>query len=257
MRASIIIGMLAATLAPASAYAADAGFDEATKAAALESMGADERAGREAYFTSQRYELLAYEQIFVPIENGRLRPERAVRGSNAARVTTQASNSYVYNGLYISISASRDTEITFEYRYFVQAYFDWQGSTQPWNGTLGDDGFTLYWGNGLGLVGDYFWGKYRDGSSILGYRESAPPNCCVGWMFLEKKSGSSSIADFGWLNSTVNRATFQDQATNFTVKYLHTWGSYNYSFSWGSGPSVSMSPSTSSQGISTYVNIRT
>jgi len=161
-------------------------------------------------------------------------------------------------GLYISIAVAWDRDVTFEYRYDIQSYFDWQGSTSPWNGVAGDDGLAIYWGNNLALLSDFFWGKYRYGTYLQhASREEAPPNSGVGWKFWEAKNNCCSVADFGWLTATVARSNFTNTITNFTVKYIHSWANLSYVFSWGAGPSVSFSPTTSNHPISTYTNIRT
>lgn len=154
-------------------------------------------------------------------------------------------------------SVAWDTSIKTDYRYDIQTQFDWQGSTQPWNGTLGDDGIAIYWGNSLNLRSDYFWGKYRDGSNLQDVsRSDAPPQSGVAWSFWEAKNNCCSIADFGWLTATVSRNNYTNFQTTFAVKYIHSWQNLSYAFSWGNGPSVNFSPANGSQGIaaSTWVN---
>ncbi len=232
-------------------------------------MPADERAEREKYFLDSRYVILSYAQIWEAADgSGSVTQlttvgstQRIERGSMPGRQSKpieQASSSYVFNGLYISIAVAWDTSIKFEYRYDIQTNFDWQGSTNPWNGVLGDDGIAIYWGNNLALLSDFFWGKYRDGTNLMDVsREEAPPNSGVGWKFWEAKNNCCSVADFGWLTATVAKANFTNTITNFTVKYIHSWANLSYGFSWGIGPSVSFSPGNSTQAISTYTNVRT
>jgi hypothetical protein len=245
------------------------GMTDRQVAVALGSMPANERAERENYFVDSRYVVVAYAQIWEQSDGSgsvtRLMTGGAtqtiIAGSAlglSPNLDVQASSSYVFQGLYISIAVAWDTDVTFEYRYDVQSYFDWQGSTSPWNGVPGDDGLAIYWGNNLALLSDFFWGKYRDGTYLQhASREEAPPNSGVGWKFWEAKNNCCSIADFGWLTATVARSNFTNTITNFTVKYIHSWANLSYTFSWGAGPSVGFSPSTSTQAISTYTSVRT
>lgn len=267
------VAMAVMLSAPLTANAAGlpkpTGLSPTQLSVAMSSMPAIEQVNRAAYFLDPRWVVVGYAQMWVsPDMAASLQTVTTAAGSQttasptarSARSGVQpaASGSYVFNGLYISIAVAWDTDITFEYRYDIQAFFDWQGSTVPWNGTTGDDGFAIYWGNSLALLSDFFWGVYRDGTSIgHASREEAPPNQGVGWKFWESKNNSGSIADYGWLTSTVARANFTNTITNFSVKYIHSWANYSYSFSWGAGPSVTFTPTTSTQAISTYASLRT
>lgn len=66
-----------------------------------------------------------------------------------------------------------------------------------------------------------------------------------------------SIAAYGYLWAIARRSNYTDTIANFTVKYIHTRQNNDYSFSWGSGPSVSFSPSSGSQPVTAYVSLRT
>ncbi len=261
--------LVAPTLNPGRAATLDPnGLSTTQVATAFASMPAGERTERSKYFTDSRWVVMGYTQIWVPATGATAvqtvttplgsTTTQAAAPRTPATLAQTASSTYSFNGLYISIAVAWDTSIRFEYRYDIQAFFDWQGNTYPWNGVLGVDGFAIYWGNSLALLSDYFWGKYRDGTNLQNAsRNEAPPNSGVGWTFWEAKNNCCSIADFGWLTATVAKANFANSITNFNVKYIHSWANLSYGFSWGSGPSVSFSPSTSSQPISTYTSLRT
>ncbi|MBI2780605.1 MAG: hypothetical protein HYX55_02260 [Chloroflexi bacterium] len=264
-------------VAPAPTLAAEGpvGLSSAQVSSLLDSMPADERAIRSSELLGGSRVLLGYVQMWVaPDGSGSKQSVTTTSGTRTTTssrsklsgksatdgVSTSGFGEFVYNGLYISISVEWDSSIRSEYRYPVTAYFDWQGTGQPWNGRTGTDGLAVYWGNQLALLGDFFWGKYRDGSNLQNLsRSSAPPNQGVGWKFWEAKANSpfGSIADYGYMNVTAARANFTNFITNFTVEYIHTWATNNYTFLWGAGPSVSFTPSSSSESINASASIRT
>lgn len=254
--------------AKSSAAPIPPGLSAAQRREALSLMTPRERELRKTHFNSSRWVILGYSRISMTADGGAslattVTPStRTVQASpepsTGSGIEPLASSDYVYNGLDVYIDVEWDTSIHGSYHYDIVSSFDWQGSTQPFNGVAGDDGMAVYWGNNLALYSEYFWGNYRDGTSLQDIsHDGAPPNSGDAWSFWEAKNNCCSVANFGYLDVTAIRSNYTNTWTNFNVKYIHSWANYSYSFAWGAGPSVSFTPSTSTKPISTGVPVLT
>lgn len=234
-----------------SAHAAEwepVGLSDTDLKAALASMTPTERAERTPIFTSDRYVVVAYTSTFQEVDaHGAAvgAPQRRSFGSSrGGGITSLGSASK--EGLNISVSIAFDREAP-PYRWDISAYFDWTKWPQS---VGGEDSIGLAWANGLALNNDYAWGKYTYQNQNISpfYRSDGVPNVGTAWSFREWTTvcdiecWTAGYANYGWFYATIKENTLQNKPTNVMFKYFHTYQGIDYAVSFGSSPSISITP---------------
>ena len=247
--------MIAVVAAPSPVAArAPQGMSRGELSRALAAMSPEERSGRSALFTDPNAVVLAYATTTVSFDKktGKVVNEQAGSTFAPLSVATGITN------LRMSLSISYDREAPC-CRWNVSGFFDWTAA--PPNGFAGDDQFAIAWANGLALRSSNAWGTYMGHSggvrNPISMNESdVSPNVGDNWEFAENWPGwDDTYADYGWLTATISHsAPLKGKETNLVLKYFHTWNSLQYAVGFGSsGPSITLSPTTSSKGTALSV----
>lgn len=134
----------------------------------------------------------------------------------------------------------------------IEFYGTWNWSTVvcgdnypglAWNGNLALYKTSYYWWLSTGSAGTLYQKQVTPGAGIVWQEDPSPMGCDV--VIVGDKSGgvTADVDQIGWKN----------QYGNVVFQFFHTTSSLTYSFSIsGSGPSMSISPTTSQSSLAIY-----
>ena len=198
-------------------------------------------------------ELVSYEKVFIPFDaNGRpMAPVRLTHRERASSVgisrdelVTLQSGDTDDHGLFLSVSASRNTGTGYCSNWSFSGYFKWTNAPTDGRNT-GYDFWGMTWAGNQALTST--GAAYSiDGPLIHTVRNHTAaeitPNEGIVWRF--KEWNGSSYAQNGYSGQSVRQATCQGHAGNVVIKYIHTFENISYSASIGAGNpgSISVSP---------------
>ncbi|MBI3745870.1 MAG: hypothetical protein HY264_04985 [Chloroflexi bacterium] len=252
------LAMGGAMVAPTSARSAPAGLSKSDLASAWNSMSAQEKELRKAYFKSNRYIIVGFSSAVQSFDQKTGEPvgapQRLVLGNAGPTPLPATTGSGGTANLYISIAIAFDSQAP-AYRWDITDYFKWNG--WPPNGYDGMDQLATAWANNLALNSDYAYGHSNNQGTFAFTRNDMSPNVGTSWEFNECNNCYSwgGMTDWGYLLATIKETSLHNQSTNAVFKYYHTWSSQQYSIGFSaSGPSIGISPTSSQASLATYTS---
>jgi hypothetical protein len=165
--------------------------------------------------------------------------------------------------LFISLTLVK-TRSTSPYEWQVYEWAQWgsNGSYSPAGMDCcnnDQDSFGIAWAGNLALYSDIKSGTYQSwcsGEPALNiYRSDIINNVGVGHSFNEWWDPDNCPMYYAQADNRIRETTWKSQTSNVSMKYFHTWGSYDYSLSFSAvGPSVTVSPTTASWSANIYLS---
>jgi hypothetical protein len=247
----------------------------AEQRAALDSMTEDERAALGDLFNEDHHGLIVayarreFDVVVYPDGSQGVEPVGVVTESptGVLSVSSQEVASLVTGGksgtdLFLSFVVEK-TRSTSPYEWQVYWYAQWGQSGSYWPAGMDccnnyQDTVGVAWHGGLALYSDSKSGKYQawcSGEPALNiYRSDVTANTGVGHSFNEWWDPDNCPMYWGSADNRIRESTWKNQISNVVMKYYHTWGSYNYSLTFSSTPSVTISPKTDQWSANLYLS---
>jgi len=160
--------------------------------------------------------------------------------------------------LTFSISVIK-TRSSSPYEWQVYPYAQWSGYDGMDCCNNYEDSFGVAWNGGLYIHSDAPTGRYYSwcvGEPYLDiYRSDAAANLGLGYSFHEWWDPDNCPMYWAGVDIRIRETSWKYTTSNVTMKYFHTWGNYNYSLGFSaSGPSVTISPTTSTWSAAAYTS---
>lgn len=250
--ASFVMLALAGLVAPTtSAASSPGGLSRGELAAALKAMSPEERAIRAEQFTSDQYVVVAYDRVSQAFDQSTGLPIADPVPIPLGAVAPMAVTGVTNLTLTISVSFNQGEPCC---RWSYLGWFDWTGKP-PYNGS-GKDQMAVAWANNLSLLSDGAYGVYTNGAGVPMNRNGMSSNAGVNWQFDEYNLAyCNSYADWGYSTGSMYWPSRRYQPTNVVFQYFHTFQGTQYSVSIsGSGPSISISPTSGQESTVVYTS---
>ena len=269
LRAITVLAVLAVVVPMTAAAARPQGvtpmpneriLTESQQATAVRNAHANERPRLEALFEGADHLPVAYTSAYFAAEarpdgTVRMRPLGAVRDEGSQlripdRSTAALAVSAIRYDLYVSLGIARLSGPG--YRWVIATYYDWRGTKGlgAWNAIR--DGLATSWAGDLTLYDDFCTGRYIwDNLPIACYLNEVINNEGVAWDFNEFRACGgrcTTYANWGTADAYITETSWKGRSDNVSMKYLHTYADYVFSWTFGLRDSaITITPNTSAQ----------
>jgi hypothetical protein len=263
-RTSLTALLTAAVLLATIGVSGAAAAPKCTKLPSLVDISAMDDSERAQYAKRAcNSQLVSYEKVFIPFDD-QGRPLEAIpltnvaadRGTDDGGLVTALGADTDDHGLYLSISASRNTGTSYCSNWSFSGYFRWNNSPPPAK-NIAYDYWGMTWAGNQALTstgGAY--GIDNVGTTRTHSVDDILPNEGIVWRFREWPSSPGVWVRHGYSGQSVRQRTCAGLAGNVRIRYFHTYSdaSYNVSIGAGSPGSLSISPTSNQWSFSQLAN---
>jgi hypothetical protein len=164
--------------------------------------------------------------------------------------------------LWVSFTVTRTrTAAPHEWKLYGNAQWGRSGTYSPAGMDCcnnDDDSLAMAWGNNLALHSDSGTGRYQswcngEPSSIPVSRSDVSANRGVAHAFREWWDPDNCPMYWASTTNHIRKSTYSNVLTNATLKYFHTWSNPDYTISFGSRVTISISPTRGQWALPLYV----
>ncbi len=260
---TLLVAMLVVLAVGAPASVAAAGC---TKLAALDDISRMDDVELAEYATRGcNVQLVSYEKLFVPFDaDGKPGAPIRLTHRQTARKAAAGSDQLVSalgsdtddHGLYLSISASRNTGTSYCSNWSFSGHFRWNNAPPP-SKNIGYDFWGMTWAGNQALTSTgAAYGIDNVGTSRTHPVADTTPNEGIAWRFREWPSSPGVWVRYGYSGQSVRQRTCVGASGNVSIRYIHTFSDATYSVSVGAGSpgSISVSPSSNQWSFSQTAN---